>query len=379
MRIGILTITDGQNYGNRLQNYALQTLLEELSFDVETLLFRTQRDGYRKYLVYQNFAWLIKKILKKQSGKHKIARLRKLKFDSFNNNYIKFSKFIISDKKIPRSVADAYEYFVCGSDQIWNPRIAIVNENIKCHLACFARPKQRIAYAASFGINSIPDTSIKLFKDELLKFKAIGVREKQGEIIIANCCGRKDVQTVLDPTMMLTNEAWLRIAKKPNYITSSKPKFIVTYFLSEESNILKNYIEAVSNKHNADVIRLNIEFLLDEKIDNKEYFCTSPDEFIWLIANSECVLTDSFHATVFSLIFHKPFCVFERKATEKGNNMESRIDTLLGYFGLECMKGDINNPKKTPQPYDGNMVDDILKIKRAESIAFLKKALDLNK
>ena len=58
MRIGILTITDGQNYGNRLQNYALQTLLEELSFDVETLLFRTQRDGYRKYLVYQNFAWL---------------------------------------------------------------------------------------------------------------------------------------------------------------------------------------------------------------------------------------------------------------------------------------------------------------------------------
>ena len=128
----------------------------------------------------------------------------------------------------------------------------------------------------------------------------------------------------------------------------------------------------------ASVINLDVEFIARDNIENENFFCTSPDEFLWLIYNSKAVLTDSFHATVFSLLFHKPFCVFERQAVEKGNDMGSRIDTLLGYFGLERFKDNIKAPSKMPEKYDGRIIDEILKDKREESLAFLKKALDLN-
>lgn len=376
MKVAIITITNGQNYGNRLQNYALQEILKKMNCTVETIYLLTYRDGYKTKTWYRNAIWLIKKFLHKPVYRFKYYQLRKKCFDIFNNKYITFSDIRMSDKRINRNIANDYDYFICGSDQVWNPNILSVKENIKCHLACFASPEQRIAYAASFGINEIPGEMRDFLGKELKQFKAIGVREKIGEKIVKDCCGRDDTVTVLDPTMMLTSESWLRIANRPDYITSNYQKFIVTYFLGEESELLTDYIEEVSKKFNATVIRLNIEFLSDDKIYNNEHFCTSPDEFVWLIANSECVLTDSFHATVFSLLFHKPFCVFERKVEKRGNNMGSRIDTLLGYFGFESMRDSIDNPTKIPQKYDGNEVDKVLAAKRAESLAFLKNALD---
>jgi exopolysaccharide biosynthesis predicted pyruvyltransferase EpsI len=93
--------------------------------------------------------------------------------------------------------------------------------------------------------------------------------------------------------------------------------------------------------------------------------------------NAQCVLTDSFHATVFAIIFNKPFCVFERKASEKGNNMGSRIETLLSKFELLNFRDDIENPMKIPQEYADNKVQHILKGERRSSMQFLENALDI--
>ena len=131
-------------------------------------------------------------------------------------------------------------------------------------------------------------------------------------------------------------------------------------------------------KYNCKSINLDIEFKSDSQIENKDYFITSPDEFIWLIHNAKCILTDSFHATVFSILFHKPFYVFGRKTKEKNNNMETRIDTLLSCFGLQNCMGDIENPNCLPFQLDGEKIDWILEERKKTSLDFLKASLDYN-
>ena len=96
-----------------------------------------------------------------------------------------------------------------------------------------------------------------------------------------------------------------------------------------------------------------------------------------MIANAECVLTDSFHGTIFAILFNKPFAVFQRVATEKGNEMGGRINALLKKFGLTQFYGDIDNPQIYPQPYSKDYIDLVLQIERNKSISFLKNSLGI--
>lgn len=208
------------------------------------------------------------------------------------------------------------------------------------------------------------------------KFKAIGVREVSAINIIKQNTGRDDAKVVLDPTMLLTRDDWIKIEKKPRYIENES--FFVTYFLGGRSEKIDKYIKKLEIKYNCKSINLDIEFKSDSQIENKDYFITSPDEFIWLIHNAKCILTDSFHATVFSILFHKPFYVFGRKTKEKNNNMETRIDTLLSCFGLQNCMGDIENPNCLPFQLDGEKIDWILEERKKTSLDFLKASLDYN-
>ena len=119
-----------------------------------------------------------------------------------------------------------------------------------------------------------------------------------------------------------------------------------------------------------------MEFIHDGMIEDRDIFLTAPDEFIWLIHHAECVLTDPFHASVFSVIFEKSFLVYQRIAAEKDNDMSSRIDTLLSKFNLLECRDNIDNPSKLPFKPDYSNVDSQLEIERKKAIDFLKKALE---
>lgn len=375
MKTAIITITDGANYGNRLQNYALQTVLTSLGGKCDTLRRRTSRDKSALQNTVVIMKDCCKAILGRKTGK--IYRIRKQRFEAFNNKYINWSSEVLQNNTAPDGLSGKYDYFVCGSDQVWNTKFDVIKEDILNYLSFFAEPQKRISYAASFGTDKVDEAYQETFKKELSKFKAISVREGAGVDIVSKLAG-KQAQLVIDPTMLLTVQDWKKVFKKPSYIKDNET-FLVTYFMGGRDAETRQYIDRVKREMNCDtVIDLDVEFIERNSIENEDVFCTSPDEFLWLVYNSKAVLTDSFHASVFSLLFHKPFCVFERKATEKGNNMGSRIDTLLGYFGLECMKDDINAPTKIPQLYDGNMVDECLNARREESLGFLKQALDIN-
>ena len=370
MKVGILTITEGANYGNRLQNFAMQELLKSLGAEVETVRRETPSNEIKETL--HSTAEYVKKML---GGKYTsyLAGKRKKRFDKFNDAYINFSKESLPGDRALTEQGNGYDYFVCGSDQIWNTRFDIVAGEIRNYLAAFAEPSKRIAFAASFGTDQVEPAYELLFREELKKFKAIAVRETAGKEIAEKLTGRKDVQVVLDPTLLLEKEKWEELEKKPAYVGDKK--IIATYFLGGRSPETKRYIDRLAQENRADVIDLDNEFLFDREIENADFFETNPAEFVWLIHHAECVLTDSFHASAFSVIFQKPFLVFDRDGTAK-NNMNSRITTLLGRFGLEACKGDITDPAKVPEEYDPAKVDAVLRSEREKGMRFLKQALE---
>ena len=142
--------------------------------------------------------------------------------------------------------------------------------------------------------------------------------------MVEKLSGRK-AEVLIDPTLMLTAQEWLEVAEEPNGYNLPE-KYILTYFLGNKTFGLQREIGYYANELDAEVVDL-----LDES--NQKLYSAGPEVFVYLIANAKLVLTDSFHACVFSFLFQKPFLVYERNEINK-KNMMSRIDTLLETFDL---------------------------------------------
>lgn len=371
MKVAIITLTDGANYGNRLQNYAMQQLLSTFGHDVETLKRKTYRD--KSFL--ERIEWYIKdniKFIIGRSGTKCLSQKRLFRFRRFNKKYIRFANIILSNNIAPEGIGDKYDYFVCGSDQIWNTYFSEAGDDIMNQLAYFARPSQRIAYAASFGANTIESEYSGIFSIELSKFKAIGMREEDGVRIVEELTGRTDIHVVCDPTMMLSNDEWIEIEKKPKYVNQNE-KFIVTYFIGGRTKEIAQHINNLSRQYRLRTINLDMEYVTDKKIDKPVEFLTTPDEFVWLIHNAEFVITDSFHASVFSILFQKRFLVYSRIPSGE-NNMNGRIETLLSMFSIEKCWDDIENPTKTPPNIDYQKISNMIEDYKNKSRVFLEKA-----
>lgn len=308
MKVGIITINDNDNYGNRLQNYALFKYLKNNDCFVETVKNEPFSNTKKAFLIR-----VIKNIHYK--GTYSLVEQRKKKFMEFNKN-IDFSKRNVT----PYSSSKKYDYYFAGSDQIWNPKI---NRLRYVDLLGFAKPKQRIAFSASFGISELPEKCKEKAKRELEKFKAISVREDRGKEIVEELTGRKDVQVLVDPTMLLTSEEWDKVAKKPEQLKTDK--YILNYFLGEISEKRRKEIERIAKENNCEIINI-----LDK---NSPFYQTGPSEFLYLEKNAFLICTDSFHSSVFAILYNRPFVVFDRE--DSNVKMNSRLDTLLKKFKLE--------------------------------------------
>jgi hypothetical protein len=378
-KIGIITLNGYSNYGNRLQNYAVQELLKSLGFYVETILVsQTLKASNRKIgkicRIYKLINLSPKEII--------IKMIRKFTYIFNNNNYVRcqnkrieyfklFSKkyiletdFELSINKIPENISDRYDYFITGSDQVWNPNL---KKDLSIYFLSFAPRNKRIAYAPSFGVSYIYKDLINFYKERLLDMSSLSVREKDGAKIIRELIG-KYVPVLVDPTLMIPKEQWLRIAKA----ASNKPKsnYMLTYFLGEITINNKNYIKNIAKKNNLKIINL-----LDLK--DRETYQIDPSGFIDYINSASLFCTDSFHGVVFSIILETPFIVFDRESNL--GSMYSRINTLLTTFKLKSRN--INNIKCIDQIFrvDFSHIAPILEIEQRKTIDYLKKALGIKK
>ena len=353
LKIGILTINDDGNFGNRLQNYAVQETLKKLGCYPSTIL--NQKNIYS----YKFYVFCLKKIIKKYFFKNKYARY--INFINFNKN-INYSKYHIDLKHIPKKLGYKYDYFITGSDQVWNPNF---NRMSDIDFLTFAENNKRISFSASFGISDIPISMQEYYRNNLKNIKYISVREDRGKEIVEELTGRKDVEVLVDPTMLLTAEEWDKVSKKPKMLKTDK--YILNYFLGDLSDERRKEIDRVAKENNCEVINI-----LDK---NSPFYECGPSEFLYLEKNAFLICTDSFHSCVFAILYNTPFLVFDR---EQKNlvSMNSRLDTLLSKFKLENRRCNGKITKKDLS-CDYKEAYKILEKERIKADKFLRKALDI--
>ena len=352
-KIAILTINDDYNYGNRLQNYAFQKFANNQG--IKTYTIENKKGNYGINVYKQCFKDIIKKVVK-----HDIQTKKYFKFKQFNKN-ITYSKYKIDKQHIPTKLKEKYDAFFVGSDQVWNPNFGRMSD---IDFLTFVPENKRNSMAASFGVSNIKPEMKQYYTDRLSKFNNISVREDTGKKIVEELTGRTDVEVLVDPTMLVTPEEWDKVSKKPEQLNFDK--YILCYFLGELSEQRKKEIERVAKENDCKIINI-----LDKK---NPFYETGPSEFLYLEKNAFLICTDSFHSSVFAILYNRPFIVFDRE--DSLVKMNSRLDTLLKKFELEdrWYEGEI---KEEQLKTDYTKAYEILEKEREKSMKFLKKALDI--
>lgn len=376
-KIGILTITDYVNYGNRLQNYASQELLKSLGFEVESIVnvpIQEIETGLAftisriKNALKLSPITLITKVIEKYKVRKNLPKYiagqkaKEKSFREFSEKYMHETNFIVSRNNIPVDLGDRYDYVVVGSDQIWNPNIRYGSP---VDFLTFVPKNKRIALAPSFGVSSIPEKYVTRYAEWISEMTYLSVREQAGANIIKKLTG-KDAEVHVDPTLMLTKEQWLSIAQ----IGKEKPveKYLLTYFIGAVSKNRKQFLKELAAKNNLKIVQM-------ASLDDIKRYDASPGEFIDYINSSSIVCTDSFHAVIFSMQLEKPFVVLDREG--KSAIMSSRIDTLLSKFKFESRK--LKNIQNTGDYFkiDFSHVPDILTMERKKVLDYLNRALEI--
>lgn len=370
LRIANLTLDGYFNYGNVLQRYAVCNLLMGLGAEVESLWF-SQQAGFLPYL-QSHYPWMkdswdwktwVKLGINWKGATHEMfsgenawEAARSAVIKSFVDRYIPM-RYDVDFAK----AADEYDYFVTGSDQVWNPYFA----DLKQLFIKFAPGGKRISYAASISCPEIPQDKLQMFIDGVRGMKAISVREQAGAELIEQLTGRK-VEVVADPTMLVAAEKWREIARKPSWLKGDE-EILTTYFLGKRPD---DVINRLADEHGLKVVNI-----LDERVF--EHYAVAPEEWLWLIDNARLMYTDSFHGTVFSILFRTPFVVTERIEAGCASKMTSRIDTLLGKFALEDRRGTKENGYMIADPLHIQYgdVDAVLAEDRRKAIIYLDDAL----
>lgn len=291
---------------------------------------------------------------------------REQKFENFYKKNIKFTK---SCKNMPEleDLNKEYDSFVCGSDQIWAP------SSFDSHYFLdFVRDEKKIfSYAPSVGLPEIEDKNIKNRMAELVKrFSHISVREKQGATLIANLI-KRSVETVLDPTLLLNKEEWLK--KSSNFAEKLKP-YLLVYMLGKNENHWKSIYEIAKVKN------LEVKIIPSFFKDLNRKGCIKepigPDDFLSLINNAEFICTDSFHGLVFSLNFNKQFCIFERFKKNDKKSQNSRIYNILNLFKIEGHLISDIIPESIYKEINYKETNTALKIEKDKSLKYLKNTLN---
>lgn len=353
-KIALVTCYFQPNYGSQLQAFATQKFFDNIKVVNETILIdglkpEINRAKY-KYFMSRAFnlsiikdKWAtIKKVLAIKSNLKYSANLkvRYQIFDDFVNNNFHLSRKYLSFKDLSDS-ADIYSAFVVGSDQLWLP------SNIAADyytLSFVPNHIPTISLATSFGVSQLPKAQANKAKEFLPKIDYCSVREISGQKLIKDLIG-KDVPVVCDPTILLTTNEWSNEIEPQRFINE---KYILCYFLGNNPNH-RDFVKKVKDLMGYKIVQLQHcdEFISsDEKFPDLAPYNVGPKEFVRLIRDAEYVFTDSFHCSVFSMLFSKKFFTFRRYNSDSIVSTNGRIYSLLSLVGEEkrLLKGD-ENPK----------------------------------
>jgi len=366
-KAGIITFHFADNFGAVLQAYALLKVIRDVGCNVEIINFVPAflREPYNLFFnirssIYQKglIATIKRLIIKILRFRHQIRRIKE--FQDFRDNFL-----VICEKKYVnasqiRSDKPKYEYYITGSDQVWNPDF--FSKVGDTYFLDFAEEgSKKIAYAVSIAKDKVDNVYNEVYQRHLKDFDYISVREKSAKTFLSNFT-EKDIHVTLDPTLLLDKEEWLKIAAE----SSIKEKYILVY------DLVKNpIIVSLANKV-AEELNCKIVSYSNKKGYNKWYGSfgsLNPTKFLGLCSKAEFIVTSSFHGTVFAIIFNKPF--FTILHPTRGSRM---IDLLNDLDLSDRIIKDINQ-LNIMKEIDFNKVNERLTELKSKSMDFLKTAL----
>ncbi|MEE1317873.1 MAG: polysaccharide pyruvyl transferase family protein [Ruminococcus sp.] len=354
-KIGILTFHRAVNYGAQLQAYALQRTATDLGAECELVdyICPAITKPYKPIYITKNnpIMSLAKSLIMFN------RRIKKAKsFESFQDKIVK-SK----EQYVPENIADAkdkYDVFITGSDQVFSPWCADFDP---AYFLTFADDRQKFSYAASFATKEIPDEMKSEFTKRLDGFQKISVREQEGVRLVDELC-KKNAEVTLDPTILLGADKWGEIAE-----CDCNEPYVFVYSVMPQISLV-NFACKLAEEKNMKVIFVNdAPHMPNKNIEYKR--ATSVEKFIGYIKNASYVVSNSFHATAFSVIFHKSmFIEFQNKV-----NRNVRSESFLANLGIS--RG-IENGVAEETKIDWNDVDSKLNAQREKSLNFLRAIIN---
>lgn len=348
-KIAIITIVDFRNYGNRLQNYAVTKVLEDLGNTAETIIVDKNNIILYNLKLIKRFIWDIMGIRK---------RIDKKGFMLFTRKHIKIKRITI-DYVYSKRFRERYDYVALGGDQIWGPYMQTYGR-LGYRFGDMLPPDRRITLCPSFGGTKIADEDKGYFKKYLSELKNISIREESGAKLIKEITG-KNATVVIDPVMALTVDEWKKVFNTKKY---SKDDYVLCCFLGGEDDFIKTKVNEIANGKEVKKV------CSDTKESNE-----GPSGFLSLIYNAKAICTDSFHCAAFSVLFKKPLVVFDRINIDKSQN--TRLLNLLNKFNLDLRH--IDKLKETEYyNCNYNTTDSILEKERKIFYDFLEMHLGEN-
>ncbi|MDZ4180970.1 MAG: polysaccharide pyruvyl transferase family protein [Coriobacteriia bacterium] len=386
VRVAIVSCYDKENYGSMLQAYATQHYLEGMGAVAVTVdksgLDREIAAGRRSYYLqnvlnfdlYTTKMGLVLHRVRQRINPSFSASMRKrqLAFMDFAE-----SRFHLSPQTT--SFADLSEYckqfdaVVVGSDQLWLP-VNIAGGFFT--LSFVPDTTRRVSFATSFGISSLPGSFKERTAAFLRDFDSISVREESGRRIVEDLLGRS-VEVVCDPTMLLTPDQWQAIEEE-GFEIPDEP-YVLCYFLGRNS-WHRECARTLADREGCKIVALTH---LDEYIAHDELYAdftpydVGPADFVKLVRNAQFVCTDSFHGSIFSVLFGRQFFSFRRHSAATSFSTNSRLDTLLEGLGLErrLIENRVQFLEQADAPIDFHSPHQEVAALKSRSHAYLRRAL----
>lgn len=358
--IGVFTLIALDNYGALLQSFSLQKQLDKMGYTSEIVDVRSKD---------QNDCRMILKVRSPLDILRNVRQL--LNYTKVRRRFDLFSDFVRENIRLSRNYPDIqslteeelpYKLLMTGSDQTFNVKLSVFKE---VYYLGFEKKRPKVSYASSFGefCKSFTAEERKRIKEWLSEYKHISIREEQGVNFAKKITGRSDIVKTVDPTLLIQREDWEELIgdnrnRYGDYLlfySVLSDKWVV----DEVKRIAREYKLKVIVPHLCNQFEIGADF---------KRVVVSPDGFLNLVKHAKMVLTTSFHATVFSIIFHKPFYSF---VPEEGN----RIGSLLAMLALEERMIKSAGKDIVQTEIDFVNADRILKAEREKSIEYLSQVL----
>lgn len=372
--VGLLSLPRYFNYGSQLQLFALQSAIERVGnecavIDYEPPMPPPMPTMERIQRIIGDPMALVHGMRERRVARRELTltRERGRLFQEFSKKYIHIQGKSYRSYEALRADPPRADTFVVGSDQVWNP---IGHFGDDSYYLRFAPEGHRIAYAPSIGLSVVPDTAKAWMRECLHAITHLSVRESKGAELIRELTGR-EAKVVVDPTLLLDAQDWGRIAT-----TAKRAKGYVLCYALQSDRYAREHALRIANAHGLDLVVLPFHHadIHGTNADIIREFDVGPSEFVGLIRGASFVCTDSFHGTVFSVIFRKPFHSYRRYEADAATF--SRMADLLARLKLSDRAVGIDSDLSVPPlALDYSDAAPALDAWRAESWSYLETAI----